>query len=1037
MGEDASRFEEKIKQFKDNWSKDDPLWIWFRKVDPNDKDDTCTSICLICKTIITKRLSSHLRDMHGYQKKYNAWKVFSDLKKWQEEMIKKEAEKKDKDKKTFPKDIEDLKQSYRITDAFLEILVKNGLTHRSIMADLELSVLQDLAPDLGQRVVITNIWRHLQDDPMEFLPDFQKRRASFSEAAPSKPYSVTSTSDDDDDAADDATQNENSDHPLKPRRLRGQLRITDFKKNSVQLRWEPPEDDPAGDTVDHYEVEVKEVNMDSVEEHGSPHHPGGPSSAANSNSSSPSSSSSAFHNPFSGFGSRKPPPRWRKVARTKNRDANVTGLKKGSWYRFRVRPRNPMGAGEYTTMHPVMVADVPSAPTNVVVFDETVNSVKIAWHPPDDDGGSPIMGYVIQARSPTSSDWIDKIEITDPDITTAKVTDLKERQSFEFRIMARNDRGNSPFATTPKVTLPHFAMEILKYCQADENTGEDPMIFQLPVFQTFENEEGFAKIRVLDVCLPQIKKVDNLAIEEKVILVVGETGAGKTTLINGLANYVCGVNWNDNFRFKLIEENKKTQDNDNVGDQSSSQTRYISAYRFPYSEEINKLNHGLIVVDTPGFGDTEGISRDRELEQQVRCFFEGKTGIDHVDAVCFVIPASNARLTPSQMYVFNAILSMFGKDIGENFMVLFTFADGQRPPAIAAMEKAEIPCRLFCKMNNSALYASNNDDVHNKFIDEMFWNMGMASMMDLFDTLQTMSPKSLTLTQNVLNRRSQLQADVEALQQETRRGLAKLNECKQEWDIVQKNNSMINDNKEFKYKATEIKMRKETYKSGYDTNCLTCSNTCHFPCHIPKDEEKSQCAAMDPEGNCRICVGKCHWSVHHNVGYRIVHDEITVEKEYSEMRDKYQDAISGKMNAEKLMNQIRIEFETIQRTVLSTIDNIRKANNELKEIALRPNPLTSVQHIDLLIESEKQQQRFNWEKRVQNLEVIRRLAQITERAVNDGFDPWEEWKKDPASKTFFDSAVAPTQATPPAVVTNSPTLMRKMVKGVKQLLVKE
>ena len=55
-----------------------------------------------------------------------------------------------------------------------------------------------------------------------------------------------------------------------------------------------------------------------------------------------------------------------------------------------------------------------------------------------------------------------------------------------------------------------------------------------------------------------------------------------------------------------------------------------------------------------------------------------------------------------------------------------------------------------------------------------------------------------------------------------------------------------------------------------------------------------------------------------------MHDEITVEKEYSEMRDKYQDAISGKMNAEKLMNQIRIEFETIQRTVLQTIDNIRK-----------------------------------------------------------------------------------------------------------------
>ena len=38
MGEDASRFEEKIKQFKDNWSKDDPLWIWFRKVRGQERE---------------------------------------------------------------------------------------------------------------------------------------------------------------------------------------------------------------------------------------------------------------------------------------------------------------------------------------------------------------------------------------------------------------------------------------------------------------------------------------------------------------------------------------------------------------------------------------------------------------------------------------------------------------------------------------------------------------------------------------------------------------------------------------------------------------------------------------------------------------------------------------------------------------------------------------------------------------------------------------------------------------------------------------
>ena len=40
---------------------------------------------------------------------------------------------------------------------------------------------------------------------------------------------------------------------------------------------------------------------------------------------------------------------------------------------------------------------------------------------------------------------------------------------------------------------------------------------------------------------------------ERTIMLVGATGSGKSTLVDGIANYVLGVNWDDNFRLTAID----------------------------------------------------------------------------------------------------------------------------------------------------------------------------------------------------------------------------------------------------------------------------------------------------------------------------------------------------------------------------------------------------------------------------------------------------------------------------------------------------
>ncbi|KAG5840261.1 hypothetical protein ANANG_G00186940 [Anguilla anguilla] len=170
----------------------------------------------------------------------------------------------------------------------------------------------------------------------------------------------------------------------------------------------------------------------------------------------------------------------------------------------------------------------------------------------------------------------------------------------------------------------------------------------------------------------------------KTIMLLGATGSGKTTLINGMINYILGVEWKDEWRFKLIDEvTNKTQ--------AESQTSEVTAYQIHHNEGF-KVPYSFTIIDTPGFGDTRGIKQDKEITEKIRQFFTRQDGIASIDAVCFVVQSALARLTHTQKYIFEAVLSIFGKDIASNIISMITFADGQKPPVLEAIRAADIPC---------------------------------------------------------------------------------------------------------------------------------------------------------------------------------------------------------------------------------------------------------------------------------------------------------------------------------------------------------
>jgi predicted GTPase len=101
---------------------------------------------------------------------------------------------------------------------------------------------------------------------------------------------------------------------------------------------------------------------------------------------------------------------------------------------------------------------------------------------------------------------------------------------------------------------------------------------------------------------------------------MGATGSGKTTWINAMVNYVLGVEWEDDFRFKLVNEAVKGES------QAHSQTQEITAYDLHYQDGF-RISYSLTIVDSPGFGDTQGIKRDKEITTAVQEFFNHQHGI--------------------------------------------------------------------------------------------------------------------------------------------------------------------------------------------------------------------------------------------------------------------------------------------------------------------------------------------------------------------------------------------------------------------------
>ena len=80
------------------------------------------------------------------------------------------------------------------------------------------------------------------------------------------------------------------------------------------------------------------------------------------------------------------------------------------------------------------------------------------------------------------------------------------------------------------------------------------------------------------------------------------------------------------------------------------------------------------------------------------------------------------------------------------------------------------------------------------------------------------------------------------------------------------------------------------------------------------------------------------------------------------------------------LDKNRQKMKHLQEKVYQMICKAQEILARLNEIALKPNPLTELDYIDLLIESEKQECKPGYRKRLEYLQEARKKAEVIHQA---------------------------------------------------------
>ncbi|CAG2109897.1 unnamed protein product [Medioppia subpectinata] len=292
------------------------------------------------------------------------------------------------------------------------------------------------------------------------------------------------------------------------------------------------------------------------------------------------------------------------------------------------------------------------------------------------------------------------------------------------------------------------------------------------------DELPFDKSSDMDKSPPKQKK-------EITVLLLGQSGVGKSTFINAIVNYLSFETMDAAngqpiclmpVSFTIADPMTRMPLTVSLGDQDHAQEKIkdttTSVTQYPMCYKFEDDNIVLNIIDTPGIADTDGVDKDNENMKNILDFI---SNYREINAFCVLLKSNDTRVSVMFKYCIFELFTHLNKSAANNILFLFTncrsthYMPGESGPLLISIleqikkspPNVEIPYNLnttYCFDSESFRYLVATSDPNNIQFDPKHkasyvesWEISVKECQRLFEYIIQLTPHKVMDTLSLNN----------------------------------------------------------------------------------------------------------------------------------------------------------------------------------------------------------------------------------------------------------------------------------------------